>query len=91
MEIAVSVPPELDAFIREHIENTECETPAQVVWEALWLLRDVCEGRSTRWEALRAAIAVGIEQADRGETRPFDAEAIKAEGRRRLAERRKSD
>ena len=35
-------------------------------------------------DALRAEIAIGIEQADRGEIAPLDAEAVKAEGRRRM-------
>ena len=39
-------------------------------------------------EALKNEIAIGIEQAERGEVAPLDIEAIKAEGRRRLAEKR---
>jgi len=33
---------------------------------------------------LRAEVLAGYEQAKRGESRPLDTEAIKAEGRRRL-------
>lgn len=37
---------------------------------------------------LRNRIAIGVEQVDRGEVASLDFEAIKAEGRRRLAEQR---
>lgn len=41
----------------------------------------------TQHAELRAEIQQRIEQADRGETGPLDIESIKAEGRRRLAEK----
>ncbi len=41
-----------------------------------------------RLEQLRKEIARGMEQVERGQVTPFDAEEIKAEGRRRLASRR---
>ena len=39
-------------------------------------------------EEMRREIMIGVEQSDRGDVVPFDAEFIKVEGRRILAERR---
>jgi hypothetical protein len=43
------------------------------------------ELQSLRREEIKREIAIGLEQAERGEVTPLDVEAIKAEGRRRLA------
>lgn len=40
-------------------------------------------------EELRAEIAIGLEQADRGESQDWDIEEIRAEGRRLLEESQK--
>ncbi|MEK7677202.1 MAG: hypothetical protein AAB676_15345 [Verrucomicrobiota bacterium] len=48
-----------------------------------WLY-DSEELRRLRLAELKRDIAIGIEEADRGEVAPLDIEAIKAEGRRRL-------
>ncbi len=62
-------------------------TPAanEVIRDALDLLRQ----RDLRLADLKKEVAIGIAQADRGETAPWDADEIKAEGRKLLAARRK--
>jgi Arc/MetJ-type ribon-helix-helix transcriptional regulator len=50
--------------------------------EAQRIKREIGERRQ---EELRSLIAVGIEEADRGEVAPLDIEAIISEGKRRLA------
>lgn len=40
--------------------------------------------RQRKLAELRCAIAVGVEQADRGQLAPSDMEGIKTEGRRRM-------
>ena len=50
-------------------------------WEGLRLLRE----REQRLQALREDIQPAHEQLDRGEGEPFDAEGVKARGRKRLA------
>jgi hypothetical protein len=44
--------------------------------------------KASKLELLRKAIAIGLEQSDRGEVAPLDIERIKAEGRKRLRARR---
>lgn len=51
--------------------------------ELLRWLADSEEMRQRELVELRQAIAIGVEQADRGELGPLDMEEIKAEGRRR--------
>lgn len=84
MDITLS--PEHEKFVREKIETGEYQTPSEVVNDAMDALKE-----SPRWtlERLRKEIAIGIDQLDRGEGKPWDVEEIKAEGRRLFAEKRK--
>lgn len=68
---------------------TEIKAAAEQVsaedrYELLHWLAGSEEMRRRELEELRRAIAVGVEQADRGELAPLDIEEIKTEGRRRL-------
>ena len=83
----ITLSPELEAFITEQLETGTYATRADVFQDALRLLQHRKTEHARKLEALRRDIAAGIEQADRGELMPLDAEEIKAEGRRRLAER----
>jgi antitoxin ParD1/3/4 len=83
----VSLTPELAGFVKEQVESGMYHSASEVVREGLRLLRERRQDRQVRLEELRRQIAIGLEQLDRGEGAPLDIEAIKAEGRRRLAER----
>ncbi|HZS47464.1 MAG TPA: hypothetical protein VFC63_20505 [Blastocatellia bacterium] len=50
---------------------------------------NVDELKKIRFEALRKDVQKGIDSLNRGEGKPLNVDAIKAEGRKRLAERRK--
>lgn len=68
---------------------TEIKAAAEQVsaedrYELLHWLAGSEEMRRRELEELRRAIAVGVEQADRGELAPLDIEEIKTEGRRRM-------
>ena len=58
---------------------------AQDRWELYRWLGESRDLQRFRLEELRREIAVGIEQADRGDTAPLDVQEIKDEVRRRLA------
>jgi antitoxin ParD1/3/4 len=45
--------------------------------------------RRIKLETLKREIARGVESLERGEGKPLDIEAIKAEGRKKLAKRKK--
>jgi antitoxin ParD1/3/4 len=78
----VSLTPESEAWISGLYGSAR-----EVLEEALRLLRERDERRQ-QVEELKAEIAIGLEEADRGELGALDMEAIKAEGRRRLQETR---
>ena len=60
--VTVTLPSKLEALVQEKIESGRYRDAAQVVEEALRLLDE-----RDRYERLRAAVAKGIEQLDRGE------------------------
>jgi antitoxin ParD1/3/4 len=81
----VTLTPELEQLVTEKVESGMYNSASEVVREALRLLKERDEIRQARLEELRREIAVGLEQADRGETRPFDPDDLKRRVRDRLA------
>ena len=57
---------------------------AQERWELYRWLSEAKDVQRLRHEELRREIAIGIEQADRGEVAPLDVQSIKEEVRRKL-------
>jgi antitoxin ParD1/3/4 len=62
-----------EELIRSLIEGGQFATEDEVIDEALRLLRE--REDQSKLDELRGEIVVGIEQADRGETAPFDPQA----------------
>ena len=81
----VSLTQELEALVEEKVRSGMYHSASEVIREALRLLKEQDQLREIRLAELRKEIAIGVEQADRGELVPLDIEAIKAEGRARLA------
>ncbi len=86
----VSLTPELEKIVNDKVASGMYHSASEVIREALRLMKEQDALREFRLQELRKEIAKGIEQAERGEVVPFDAEAIKAEGRRRLEQRRQN-
>ena len=87
----VSLTPKLEALVAKKVASGLYNSASEVIRDALRLFEEREQLREMRLEELRREIAVGMEQADRGETRPFDetvVEPIKTEGRKKLAEQR---
>jgi antitoxin ParD1/3/4 len=80
----VYLPAELEAFVQRLIDSGAYCAPSEVVHDALWLLKDQADLYKVKLVELRKLIAVGIEQADRGEVAPLNMEAIKAKAALRL-------
>jgi antitoxin ParD1/3/4 len=90
----VSLTPELEKLVDAKVSSGMYQTASEVIREALRLLRERDERKR---EELRRMIQVGIDQLERGEYTDYDehtlknlAKAIKARGRRRLAQMRKT-
>lgn len=84
----VSLYPDHEAFIRAKVESGEYDDASDVIAAALDWLQHLERMREASLEELRREIEIGIAQLDRGEGREIDFEAIKKEGRERLARRR---
>lgn len=92
----VSLTRELEALVQEKVRSGMYHSASEVVREALRLLNERDQLREARLADLRKEIAVGVEQAQRGEVTECDTpgdlrelgDAIKAGGRRRSAERK---
>lgn len=73
-----------DGFIAELVASGLYRSEDEVLREALRLLKEKEERRLLKLEELRREIAIGIEQADRGELTPLDIGEIKSEIRKQF-------
>jgi antitoxin ParD1/3/4 len=81
----IALPEDLEAFVRDRIRGGVSHSASEIMVEALYLLQDRDDLRRVRLERLRKDIAVGIEEAERGEAAPLDIEAIIAKARSQRA------
>lgn len=80
-----------DKFVAELIASGLYKSQSEVIQEGLRLLKEREDLRKLKLEELRQEIHKGIDSLERGEGSPFDVEEIKAEGRQRLAQKRKAE
>ena len=86
MPMNVSLTDELEQFINEKVASGMYHSASEVVREGLRLLKERDELQQLRFDELRRQIAIGLEQAKRGELR--DGEEVFEELRQRSAKRR---
>lgn len=86
MNISISLTPELVGMMKAKVESGRYTSTSEVVREALRLLERADEREAEERARLRRAWAEGIESDDAG---LLDFADLKAEARRRLAERAK--
>ncbi len=85
--MTVEIPPELEQYVQEELARGEYRSQEELIADAVRVLREL----KNRHERLRRDVETAIAQSERGESRPLDVAAIKVEGRRRLAERRRQE
>ena len=83
----VNLTPELERLIQDKVASGLYNNQSEVVREALRLLEEQDRLRELHVAKLRAALAEGLEQADRGET--LDGDEVVKEMREFLRERRR--
>jgi len=71
--VHVNLTPQLEELVRAKVDSGMYNNASEVIREALRVLD---EHERARFEALRAAIAVGYAQAERGEVRPLAPELL---------------
>lgn len=69
----VSLTPQLEEMVRQKVASGLYNNASEVIREALRVLE---EHDRVRHEALRAAVAIGYAQAERGEVRPLTPELL---------------
>ena len=85
----VTLHPAMAKFVEDQVQSGRYATPEAVINGALSILQGHEDASGMDVAALRAQIAHGIEQADRGELEDWDVNEIRAEGQQLLAEGRK--
>ncbi len=85
---------EFEVYVNQKVESGLYRSASDVIRDGLRLLKERDDLHRTKLADLRGEIDIGIDQADRGLTRPFNEETIariEARGRERLAAQRRSD
>ena len=86
----VSLTPRLEKLVNLKVNSGLYHSASEVVRAGLRLLEEEDEIRRRRLVELRHEIALGLEEARRGESKPLDMGAIKTEVRRRAAAKRRT-
>lgn len=81
----IRLPKDVEEFLDELLKSGLYEHPDFAICDGLRLLKNQYDLYKVRLDELRALIAVGIAQADRGEVAPLDIDALLAKARQRLA------
>lgn len=88
MSINVSLPPELENRVRQHVESGLYSSASEVIREALRLFEAYQSAQAANLAALKADIAQGVADIDAGRTREVSASDIGQQGRAILAARK---
>ena len=87
MSMNVSLPPELEARVRQRVETGMYGSASEVIREALRLFEAYEEVRMAKLESLRVDISHGLEDAKAGRVSEIDVAQLKQRGREILASR----
>src|SRR5438105_1968467 len=74
----VSLTPELESFVNQKVASGLYPTASDVIRDGLRLLQEH-EEQQWKLDELRQEVAIGVAEADRGETAPLSAAEILAE------------
>jgi antitoxin ParD1/3/4 len=88
MSMNVSLPPELEARVRQRVESGLYGSASEVIREALRLFEAYEQVKTAKLDGLRQDIALGLSDAKKGRTKEVDFESIKKQGRRLLKKRK---
>ncbi len=84
----ISLTKEFESYVTQKVESGLYHSASEVIRDGLRLMKERDELHQSRLAELRREIALGVEQADRGQMRPFNEEVtarVKADGRKRVA------
>jgi antitoxin ParD1/3/4 len=90
----ISLTREFELYVSQKVESGLYHSASEVIRDGLRLMKERDDLHQSRLAELRATIAIGVDQADRGQLQPFNEETtarIKTRGRKRLAAGNGSD
>lgn len=88
MSLNVSLPPELENRVRQHVESGLYSSASEVIREALRLFEAYQGVQAASLAALKADIAQGVTDIEAGRVREISMDDIKQRGRAALAARK---
>lgn len=84
MSMNVSLPPELEARVRQRVESGMYGSASEVIREALRLFEAYEQVKSAQLDGLRQDIAKGVEDVKKGRVKELDFSGLKQQGRKLL-------
>ena len=84
----ISLTPELEEIVQGKVKSGLYHSASEVIREALRYMYERDRLRELKFQELQAEVQIGLEQIDRGQTTPFDADDIIQRGQERLAARK---
>jgi antitoxin ParD1/3/4 len=90
----ISLTKEFEHYVSQKVESGLYHSASEVIRDGLRLMRERDELHQSKLVELRNEIGIGVDQADRGQVKPFNEETtsrVKANGRKRLAAQNRSD
>ncbi|MDP2879038.1 MAG: type II toxin-antitoxin system ParD family antitoxin [Sulfuricella sp.] len=88
MSMNVSLPPELEARVRQRVESGMYGSASEVIREALRLFEAYEQVKTAKLDGLRQDIARGLNDVKNGRTKEVDFESLKQQGRQLLKTRK---
>ena len=80
--MSVSLPPDLEEFVRQELAGGGYSSEDEILLEGLRLLQE----RKKRLQCIQSDIQIGLDQLDRGEGVPLDMDVVKEKVTQRLNE-----
>ena len=83
----ISLTKEFEYYVTQKVESGMYHSASEVIRDGLRLMKERDELHQSKLAELRREIAIGVDQADRGQVQPFNEETtarVKARGRSRL-------
>ncbi|MDO8437560.1 MAG: type II toxin-antitoxin system ParD family antitoxin [Nitrosomonadaceae bacterium] len=88
MSMNVSLPPELEARVRQRVESGMYGSASEVIREALRLFEAYEQVKTAKLDSLRQDIAKGLNDVKNGRVKEVDFASLKQQGRQSLKTRR---
>ena len=88
MSMNVSLPPELEARVRQRVESGMYGSASEVIREALRLFEAYEQVKTAKLDSLRQDIAKGLNDVKNGRVKKVDFENLKQQGRQILKVRK---